>query len=104
MRAQQRPPAEVAIMFQMAENSVKTLPIDQERGYFVVQLNKIERGDAKGQPELLNQVRSQLADVVGQEYGQQFERAVEKELKVTRNANAVAQVRQSLSTSNAGGQ
>jgi peptidyl-prolyl cis-trans isomerase D len=104
MRGQQRPPAEVAILFAMAANTVKTLPIGQDRGYFVVQLNRIERGDAKGQPELLTQVRTQLAEVVGQEYGQQFERAVEKELGVTRNANAVARVRQALSATNSGGQ
>lgn len=104
MRGQQRPPAEVAILFSMAANTVKTLPIGQDRGYFVVQLNAIQRGDAKGQPELVNQVRSQLGDVVGQEYGQQFERAVEKELNVTRNAKAVAQVRKALSSGNAGEQ
>ncbi|QGP78777.1 peptidyl-prolyl cis-trans isomerase [Sphingobium sp. CAP-1] len=104
LRGQQRPPAEVAILFSMAPNTVKTLPIGQDRGYFVVQLNAIKRGDAKGQPELVNQVRTQLADVIGQEYGQQFERAVEKELNVTRNANAVAQVRKALTDSNSGGQ
>lgn len=104
MRGEQRPPAEVAILFSMAANTVKTLPIGQDRGYFVVQLNKIERGDAKGQPDLLNQVRTQLSEVVGQEYGQQFERAVEKELKVTRNPNAVAQVRSALAANNSGEQ
>ncbi|WP_311270064.1 peptidyl-prolyl cis-trans isomerase [Sphingobium sp. WCS2017Hpa-17] len=104
MRGEQRPPAEVAILFSMAANTVKTLPIGQDRGYFVVQLNKIERGDAKGQPDLLNQVRTQLSEVVGQEYGQQFERAVEKELKVTRNPNAVAQVRNALAANNSGEQ
>lgn len=104
MRGEQRPPAEVAILFSMAANTVKTLPIGQDRGYFVVQLNKIERGDAKGQPDLLNQVRTQLSEVVGQEYGQQFEHAVEKELKVTRNPNAVAQVRSALAANNSGEQ
>ncbi|HUD90790.1 peptidylprolyl isomerase [Sphingobium sp.] len=104
MRGEQRPPAEVAILFSMAANTVKTLPIGQDRGYFVVQLSKIERGDAKGQPQLLAQVRDQLGEVIGQEYGQQFERAVEKELKVTRNPNAVAQVRQALSATNSGDQ
>jgi peptidyl-prolyl cis-trans isomerase D len=104
MRGEQRPPAEVAILFSMAANTVKTLPIGQDRGYFVVQLNKIERGDAKGQPDLLNQVRTQLAEVVGQEYGQQFERAVEKDLGVTRNAKAVEQVRSALAATNSGEQ
>lgn len=102
MRGQQRPPAEVAILFSMAQNSVKTLPIGQDRGYFVVQLNKIERADAKDQPQLLAQVRDQLGEVIGQEYGQQFERAIEKELGVTRNPQAVAQLRQALSASNSG--
>lgn len=103
MRGQQRPPAEVAILFAMAPNTVKTLPIGQDRGYFVVQLNKIERGDAKGQPALVNQVRTQLAEVVAQEYGQQFERAVEQQLGVTRNAtSAVAKVRAALTATNSG--
>lgn len=104
MRAEQRPPAEVSILFSMAENSVKTLPISEGRGYFVVQLTKIERGDAKGNPQLLAQVRDQMGDVIGQEYGEQFERAVEKELGVTRNAKAVEQVRSALTANNSGGQ
>ena len=104
MRAEQRPPAEVSILFSMAENSVKTLPISEGRGYFVVQLTKIERGDAKGNPQLLAQVRDQMGDVIGQEYGEQFERAVEKELGVTRNAQAVDQVRSALTANNSGGQ
>lgn len=104
MRGEQRPPAEVAILFSMAANTVKTLPIGQDRGYFVVQLNAIKRGDAKDQPDLLNQVRTQLADVVGQEYGQQFERAIEKQLGVTRNAKAVADARNALAATSSSDQ
>ena len=104
MRAEQRPPAEVSILFAMAENSVKTLPISEGRGYFVVQLTKIERGDAKSNPQLLAQVRDQMGEVIGQEYGEQFERAVEKELGVTRNPKAVEQVRAALAANNSGGQ
>ncbi|AMK24084.1 MULTISPECIES: peptidylprolyl isomerase [unclassified Sphingobium] len=104
MRDGQRPPAEVAMLFTMAPNSVKTLPAGQDRGYFVVQLNAIKRGDAGSDKALVNQVRDQLSDVVGQEYGQQFERAVEKELGVKRNANAVASVQRALASANNGGQ
>ena len=104
MRGQQRPPAEIAILFSMAANSVKTLPIGQDRGTFVVQLNAIKRGDAAGQPELLNQVRTQLGDVVGEEYGAQFERAIEKDMGVTRKANAVAEAQKALSATNSGEQ
>ncbi|EPR09451.1 peptidyl-prolyl cis-trans isomerase [Sphingobium indicum IP26] len=104
MRDGQRPPAEVAMLFTMATNSVKTLPAGQDRGYFVVQLNGIKRGDAGSDKALVNQVRDQLSEVVGQEYGQQFERAVEKELGVKRNPNAVASVQRALASANGGGQ
>ncbi|WP_176591449.1 peptidylprolyl isomerase [Sphingobium sp. EM0848] len=104
MREGQRPPAEVAMLFSMAPNSVKMLPVGQDRGYFVVQLNGIKHGDAASDKVLLNQVRDQLGDVVGQEYGQQFERAVEKDMGVKRNAAAVASVQRALTNSNSGGQ
>ncbi|WP_150290447.1 peptidylprolyl isomerase [Sphingobium estronivorans] len=104
MRDGQRPPAEVAMLFSMAAGSVKTLPVGQDRGYFVVQLNGIKHGDAASDKALLNQVRDQLSDVVGQEYGQQFERAVEKDMGVKRNANAVASVQRALASTNSGGQ
>ena len=50
------------------------------------------------------QMRDQLGEVIGQEYGQQFERAVEKHLKVTRNANAVEGVRRALAATTSGDQ
>jgi len=101
LNGQQRPPAEVAILFAMAEKSVKTLPIGEDRGYFVVQLNAIERGDAAKEPALLAQVRSQLGDVVGVEYGQQLTRAMEKQLGVKRYPQAVAAVGRALATPDA---
>ncbi|WP_242124471.1 peptidylprolyl isomerase [Sphingobium sp. Sx8-8] len=104
MRDGQRPPAQVAMLFAMAPGSVKTLPVGEDRGYFIVQLDGIKHGDAGNDKALLNQVRDQLSDVAGQEYGQQFERAVEKQLGVKRNANAVAAVQRALASANNGGQ
>lgn len=100
MRDGQRPPAEVAILFSMAANSVKTLPMGQDKGYFIVQLNAIKHGDAGGQKELLNQVRAQLGDVVGQEYGQQFEHALERQLGAKRSPTAIADVQRALAGRN----
>ncbi|MEJ7927891.1 SurA N-terminal domain-containing protein [Sphingobium sp. AN641] len=104
MRGDQRPPAEIAMLFSMAAGSVKTLPIGQDRGYFVIRLDGIKRGDAGNQPELLAQVRDQLGQVVGAEYGQGLERAIEKHLGVTRSASAVADVEKALAASNNAGQ
>ena len=102
IREGQRPPAEVMMLFSMAAGSVKTMPIGQDRGYFIVQLNDIKRGDAGGQTALLDQVRGELSNVVGQEYAEQFERAVEKQLGVERNPTAVAQVQRALTSTNTG--
>ncbi|MET0370453.1 MAG: peptidyl-prolyl cis-trans isomerase [Sphingobium sp.] len=96
MRGDQRPPAEIAILFGMAANSVKTLPIGQDRGYFVVQLNGIKRGDAGTQPALVKQVGDELAQVVGQEYAEQLSRAFERELAVKRYPEAVARATAAL--------
>lgn len=104
MRGEQRPPAEIAILFSMAANTVKTLPISEGRGIFVIQLNAIKRGDAKDQPELLKQVRDQLGEVVGDEYGQQFERAIEAYLGVTRNPQALAAAQKALAAPSGGAQ
>ncbi|WP_336973377.1 peptidylprolyl isomerase [Sphingobium aromaticiconvertens] len=100
LRGDQRPEPALAMLFSMAANSVKTLPIGQDRGYFVIKLDGIKRGDAGGQPALVNQVRDQLAQVTGDEYGQQFVRAIEKNLGVTRNPKAVADVQRALTTTN----
>jgi peptidyl-prolyl cis-trans isomerase D len=104
LRGDQRPEPAVAMLFSMAANSVKTLPIGQDRGYFVIKLDGIKRGDAGSQPALVNQVRDQLAQVTGDEYGQQFARAIEKSVGATRNPNAVAEVKRALSATNGAGQ
>lgn len=100
MRGDQRPPAELAILFSMAAGSVKSLPIGNDRGYFVVQLDKIAAGDAGKQPAVIDRVRGELARVTGAEFISQFERAIEKHLKVTRDAAAVAKVKQELRRAN----
>jgi peptidyl-prolyl cis-trans isomerase D len=88
----------------MAAGSVKVLPISGDRGYFIIQLDQIVRGDAGKNPQLVNQVRDQLGTAVGSEYSDQFERAIEKHLKVTRNAAALAKVEQELRRANGGAQ
>lgn len=100
LRGDKRPPAELAILFTMAEGSVKALPIPGERGYFLVQLDQIARGDAGKQPDLVNNVRNQLSGVVGGEYAEQFERSIEKDLGVVRNASVVTKVKQGLRRAN----
>ncbi|MDX3910517.1 MAG: SurA N-terminal domain-containing protein [Sphingobium sp.] len=100
MRGQQRPPAEIALLFSMAPKSVKTLSIPNDQGTFIVQLDQIQRADAAKQPALVENVRTQLSQVTGGEYADQFERSMEKELGVKRDTAAIAKVKQALRAAN----
>jgi len=96
LRGDSRPPAEISILFAMASGTVKLLPIPDDRGYFLVMLDKIQQGDAAKVPGLVDQVRGDLTGVVANEYGDQFERAIERSLGVKRNAASIAHVTQEL--------
>ncbi|MGK2910666.1 MAG: SurA N-terminal domain-containing protein [Sphingobium sp.] len=100
MRGQEQPPAEIALLFSMTPKSVKTLAIPDDRGTLIVQLDQIQRADAAKQPALVENVRTQLSQVAGGEYADQFERAMEKELSVKRDTAAIAQVKQALRAAN----
>lgn len=104
LQGNQRPPAEIALLFQMVQGSVKTLPVPGDQGWFVVQLVGIQPGDAGGSPELVQRVKAELSNVVGGEYTDQFERAIEKQLGVQRNAAVVTRVKQELRKANGGAQ
>jgi len=102
LRSDQRPPAEISILFAMAPGSIKVLPIPQDRGYFLVMLDKIEEGDAAKVDGLVDKVRADMANVASGEYGDQFERAVERDLGVQRDPAVVARVTQELRKINGG--
>jgi peptidyl-prolyl cis-trans isomerase D len=104
MRGDKPPPPPIALLFSMVRGSIKTLPLEGGRGYVLVQLDQIQQGDAGTQPQLVNQVREQLSSVIGGEYGDQFEHAIEQDLKVSRNLSAVAGVKQELRRANGGAQ
>src|SRR3546814_5283985 len=74
-RGDQRVPPPLALLFSMAEGSVKTLDAGNDQGYFIVKLDSIQRGDAGKQPEIVDAVKQQMSRVVGNEYVEQFARA-----------------------------
>ncbi|RVT41184.1 SurA N-terminal domain-containing protein [Sphingobium algorifonticola] len=100
LRGQQRPSPEIALLFAMTPKSVKTLDLPGGQGTLVVVLDQIQRADAASQPALVERVRGQFVQVVGGEYADQFERAMEKRLRVKRDAAAIEKAKQALRTAN----
>jgi peptidyl-prolyl cis-trans isomerase D len=89
-------PARVA-MFAMAPGKARLLPAPQGKGWIIVQLGRIDRADASKAPEVVQAVQGQFVEILGQEYGAQFRKAILAGMKVKRNAQALADAKAQLS-------
>ena len=98
-QGQQVPPP-LTLMFSMAEGSAKTLKAPRDQGWFVVSLNKINKGDASKREDLLTATKAQFKQVFGNEYTEQFINAMKSDVTVERNDSALATLRNQLTGRN----
>ncbi|MDR6850977.1 peptidyl-prolyl cis-trans isomerase D [Sphingomonas sp. BE123] len=96
-------PPPVRLMFSMAANTAKTVAAPQGGGYWIVRLDAIEPGNARGNAALIAQTRGGLGQLIGDEYVEQFAAAARKAVTVKRNEAAIARVRAQLSGQASGG-
>ena len=96
----QRVPPPVALMFSMAVGTTKVLEAPNDRGWFVVHLRKINKGDARKVPRLVETTAEQLSGVAANEYREQFLAAIAKQMKIERNATAIKTVSDQLTGRN----
>lgn len=89
-------PPPLTLMFSMAEGTAKTLKAPQNQGWFVVNLNNIDRGDASKRTDLLNATTAQFKQVFGNEYTEQFINAMKADVGVERNEDALTALRNQL--------
>jgi peptidyl-prolyl cis-trans isomerase D len=95
-RQGQQVPPPLQLLFTMPRGKAKLLPAPNGTGWFVVHLDKVVPGDAAGAPDLIEAVKSQFAQVVGDEYAQQFTLAARARAKVKRNEDALGKLKQEL--------
>lgn len=89
-------PPVMALMFSMAEGTVKRLEAPNDNGWFVVKLDDIEPGAlAKDDPRIAI-ASKELAQTSAQEYGEQMAKAAAKEVGVKKNKDAIEAVRKRL--------
>lgn len=94
-RAQQVPPV-LALLFSMAEGTVKRLEAPQDEGWFVVRLADVVVPELEEGDPLIGATRQQLAGVFGDEYAEQLVLAAEREVGVERNQPAIEAVARQL--------
>jgi peptidyl-prolyl cis-trans isomerase D len=99
-QGQQVPPA-LAMLFSLPRGKARLLDAGEARGWFIVYLDKVVPGDFSKEPGLAQAVRSQFAQVVTDEYAQQFIASIRAGLTVKRNDKALARLKSELATGTA---
>ncbi|HEX8573794.1 MAG TPA: SurA N-terminal domain-containing protein [Allosphingosinicella sp.] len=89
-------PPPMAMMFSLPRGKARLLAAPDGRGWFVVYLDRIVPGDARSEPGLVQAVRGQFAQIIGDEYAQQFTAAIRSGLEIKRNEDALAAVKAEL--------
>jgi peptidyl-prolyl cis-trans isomerase D len=98
---QQMPPP-LAMMFAMKKGTAKTLAAGQNQGWFVVKLNEVIKGDASKETELLSARRQELLGLLQQEYAAQMINAARVEVGVSKNEDALKDMRNRLTNRETG--
>lgn len=92
-----RPPAPVVLLFSMAQGSTKRLAGPDDRGWFIIQLDKITEGKLEKDDPAIAITRQQLATSIEEEYSDQLIKAIRKDVGVVKNEAGIDAVRRQLS-------
>lgn len=99
-RAGQSVPPPLALLFSMAQGTVKLLAAPANRGWYIVSLAKIVPGDSARIAPVLPQASRELATIAGREYADQLRAAIRQNVGVTRNQPGIDAVARRLAGSN----
>jgi peptidyl-prolyl cis-trans isomerase D len=86
----------LSLMFAMKKGTAKTLQGAQNRGWYVVQLTEVIKGDASGNKELLAARKQEMSQLLQQEYGAQLIAAAAKAVGVEKNEDGIKELRARL--------
>lgn len=89
-------PPPLAMMFSLPKGKARLLPVPGGQGWFVVYLESIVPGDARNTPGLIQATKTQFQRFIGEEYAEQFGRAVEKQYKIKRDEDAIRRTKRQL--------
>jgi len=102
IQAGQKVPPPLALMFAMKSGQTKLLAAPDGKGWFLVHLDSIAKGDAATVPGLVDSTQGEFTRMMADELQQQLSTAIAKEVGISRNPAALAQVKRDLT--GAGGQ
>jgi peptidyl-prolyl cis-trans isomerase D len=89
-------PPPLALMFSLPQGRARLLPAPSGAGWFVVHHGSSTPGDARSAPGLIEATRTQFQNILGEEYAAQFTRAIERNVSVKRDEEAIRKVKAQL--------
>lgn len=95
-RSQQKVPPALALLFSIPPRHARVLEAEDKQGWYVVWLDKIERGNIATEPNLIQVTQAELSRALGDEYAQQFAAAIKADVGVKKNDSAIAALKRSL--------
>lgn len=95
-REGQAVPPPLSMMFAMKKGTAKTLQAGGDRGWYIVYLTDIVKGDASGNPDMLRARKQELTAVLQQEYAGQLVASAVKDVGVDKNDDGIKELRTRL--------
>lgn len=89
-------PPPLSLMFAMKKGTAKTLQAGGDRGWYIVYLTDVIKGDASGNPDLLRARKQELTAVLQQEYAGQLVASAVKDVGVDKNDDGIKELRTRL--------
>jgi peptidyl-prolyl cis-trans isomerase D len=89
-------PPPLSMMFAMKKGTAKILAAGGDRGWYVVQLNDIKKGDARGDAPMLMARKQELTGILQQEYAAQMVVSAAKNAGTEKNEGGIEELRTRL--------
>ena len=100
-RPGQQVPPPLSLMFAMKKGTAKIIQAGGDRGWFIVQLTDVVKGDASGNAAMLAARKQELAGIIQQEYTAQMVVSASKHVGVEKNEDGIAELRTRLTSRDA---
>ena len=89
-------PPPLVLLFSMKAKTAKLTAAPNSGGYYLIYLDSITPGNARGNAKVVEGTRSDIGKVLGREYGDQLVRAIQQAIGTKKNVAAVAAVKAEL--------
>jgi peptidyl-prolyl cis-trans isomerase D len=89
------PPA-VGMMFSLAQGRSRMVADPSGKGFVIVKVTKIVPGNAALQPSLISRTQTEFQQAASNEYAEQMTKAIQADVGVERNEEAIAAARQRI--------